>query len=35
MFRGIFLGFAGINLYFCLPLKRKGEVPEWPKGTVC
>jgi hypothetical protein len=21
--------------YFCLPEKGPGEVPEWPKGTVC
>ena len=23
------------SAYFCRPEKSTGEVPEWPKGTVC
>jgi hypothetical protein len=31
------LGYNCNYPYFCHPLKegRFGEVPEWPKGTVC
>ncbi|HTE30549.1 MAG TPA: hypothetical protein VK666_09280, partial [Chryseolinea sp.] len=39
--REVRLGANQINLYFCLPFEKQdegglfGEVPEWPKGTVC
>gem|GEM_PF-6044620 len=34
----IYFGYSVVELYFCNPLIKLGQVgemPEWPKGTVC